>query len=103
MLSFAEHSRPEDPTGLDPARVDHLLGDPPGWRFPLLACALAFTVLGLLAAAGVLAGRIAAGSATLSLPFLSRQPCVVMLAAIPSVLGFLALRLRRRMADDSTS
>jgi Zn-dependent protease with chaperone function len=103
MLSFAEHSRPEDPTGLDPARVDHLLGDPPGWRFPLLVCVLAFTVLGLVAAVGVLAGRIAAGSATLAPPFLSRQPCVVMLATLPALLGFVALGLRRRIANDGAS
>jgi hypothetical protein len=103
MLSFAEHSRPEDPTGLDPARVDHLLGDPPGWRFPLLVFGTGLGVLALLAAVGVLAGRVAAGSATLAPPFLSRQPCVVMLAAIPSLVGIVALRLRRRAADDAAS
>lgn len=95
MLSFAEHSRPEDPTGLDPERVDHLLGDPPAWRFPLLVCGLAITVLGLLTAVGVLAGRVAAGSATLAPPFLSRQPCVVMLAVIPVVLILIALGIGR--------
>jgi hypothetical protein len=98
MLSFAERSRPDDPTGLDPERVDHLLGDPPAWRFPLLVCMLAFTVLGLLAAVGVLAGRIAAGSATLALPFLSRQPCVVMLAVLPALVVVTALALGRRGA-----
>jgi Zn-dependent protease with chaperone function len=96
MLSFAEHSRPEDPTGLDPARVDHLLGDPPAWRFPALLCAIAFTALGLLAAVGVLAGRVAAGSATLAPPFLSRQPCVLMLAVIPMLVIVVALALGRR-------
>jgi hypothetical protein len=103
MLSFAEHSRPDDPTGLDADRVDHLLGDPPGWRFPLLLSVLAFTVVGLLAAAGALAGAVASGSATLAPPVLSRQPCVVMLAAIPSLLGLVALGLRRRTADDVAS
>ncbi|HSC02046.1 MAG TPA: M56 family metallopeptidase [Solirubrobacteraceae bacterium] len=95
MLNFAEHSRPDDPTGLDPERVDHLLGDSTGWSFPLLVCVLAFTVLGLLAAVGVLAGRVAAGSATLALPFLSRQPCIVMLAAIPTLVVLIALALAR--------
>jgi hypothetical protein len=98
MLSFAERSRPDDPTGLDPERVDHLLGDPPAWRFPLLVCALAFAVLGLLSAVAVLAGRIAAGSATLALPFLSRQPCVVMLAVLPTLVVLTALALGRRPA-----
>jgi peptidase M48-like protein len=98
MLSFAEHTRPEDPTGLDPERVDHLLGDPPSWRFPLLVCVVAFGVLGLLAAVGLLAGRIAAGSATLALPFLSRQPCIVMLAVIPLLAIAIALALGRPAA-----
>jgi hypothetical protein len=95
MLSFAEHSRPDDPTGLDPERVDHLLGDPPAWRFPLFLSVVAVTVLGLLAAVGLLAGRVAAGSATLAPPFLSRQPCVVMLAVIPVLVILIALALGR--------
>jgi hypothetical protein len=95
MLSFAERSRADDPTGLDPERVDHLLGDAPAWRFPLLLCVVASTVLGLLAAVGVLAGRIAAGSATLAPPFLSRQPCVVMLAVLPTLVVLIALALGR--------
>jgi len=98
MLLFAEHSRPEDPTGIDPARVDHLLGDPPGWRFPLLLFLVGLCVLGLLAAVGVLAGRIAAGSATLAPPVLSRQPCVVMLAMLPTLAILIALALGRRGA-----
>jgi hypothetical protein len=96
ILTFSDHSRPGDPAGVDPERVDHLLGDAPGWRFPALVCLLALCVLGLLAAVGVLAGRVAVGSATLAPPFLSRQPCVVVLATIPALLGLVALALRRR-------
>jgi Zn-dependent protease with chaperone function len=98
MLSFAERSRADDPTGLDPERVDHLLGEPPTWRFPLVLFGLAACVLGLLAAVGVLAGRIAAGSATLAPPFLSRQPCVVMLAMLPTLVVLIALALGRHGA-----
>ncbi|MGN6867782.1 MAG: M56 family metallopeptidase [Solirubrobacteraceae bacterium] len=98
MLSFAERSRADDPTGLDPERVDHLLGEPPAWRFPLVLFGLAACVLGLLAAVGVLAGRIAAGSATLAPPFLSRQPCVVMLAILPTLVVLIAVALRRHGA-----
>jgi hypothetical protein len=100
MLSFAERSRPHDPTGLDPERIDHLLGEPPSWRFPLLLCLLALCLLGLLAAAGVLAGHLAAGSATLAPPFLSRQPCVMVLATIPALLALVAVGLRRRADAD---
>jgi hypothetical protein len=98
MLSFAERSLADDPTGLDPERVDHLLGDPPAWRFPLLLCLPAFTALGLLAGVGVLAGRIAAGSATLAPPVLSHQPCVVMLAMLPTLVALIALALGRYAA-----
>jgi BlaR1 peptidase M56 len=96
MLSFAERSRPDDPTGLDPERVDHLLGEPPSWRFPLVCCVLALCVLALLGAVGALAGQIAAGSSTLAPPFLSRQPCVIVLASLPAALGLGVLALRRR-------
>src|SRR5437763_3883262 len=98
MLSFAEHSRPDDPAGVDPERIDHLLGDAQSWRFPIVLCLLALSVLGLLAAVGVLAGQVAAGSATLAPPFLSRQPCIVVLATIPGLLGLVAIGLGRRAA-----
>lgn len=96
MLSFSEDSRPDDPTGIDPERIGHLLGDVATWRFPATLCLLALGVLGLPAAVGVLAGGVAAGSTTLALPFLSHQPCVVVLAAIPAVLGLVAVGLCRR-------
>jgi hypothetical protein len=102
VLSFAEHSRPEDPAGVAPERVEQLLGDAPTWRFPAVVCLLALGVLGLLAAGGLLAGEVAAGSDTLAPPFLSHQPCVVVLATIPLLLGLVALGLRRR-AGCSTS
>jgi hypothetical protein len=60
-----------------------------------MVCLSAGSVLALLAAAGVLAGHVASGSATLAPPFLSRQPCVVALAAIPAVVGLIAVALRR--------
>jgi hypothetical protein len=96
MLSFSEDSRPEDPTGIDPERVDHVLGDAPSWRFPVLACALAAGALCLLAALGLLAGHLASGSASLAPPFLSRRPCVVVLAAIPALAALIAREVPRR-------
>jgi hypothetical protein len=95
MLCFAERSEPGDPTGIDPERVDHVLGEPPSWRFPFMVCLSAGSVLALLAAAGVLVGHVASGSATLAPPFLSRQPCVVALAALPALVGLIAAALRR--------
>jgi hypothetical protein len=97
MLSFSDSQGPSGTGGIDPARVDYLLGDPPSWRFPAVLCIGAASVLLLLVAVAVLAGRVASGSATLALPFLSHQPCIVVLAAIPTGLGVLGVNYRRRL------
>jgi Zn-dependent protease with chaperone function len=97
MLSFSDTPAHGGSTGIDPARVDYLLGDPPSWRFPTLVCLVAASVLVLLLTIAVLVGRVASGSATLALPFLSHEPCILVLAAIPAVLGVLATNYRRRL------
>jgi Zn-dependent protease with chaperone function len=97
MLSFSDSPASAGATGVDPARVDYLLGESPSWRFPALLCLMAAAVLALLSAVAVLAGQVASGSATLALPFLSRQPCIVVLAAIPAGLGVLGAIYRRRL------
>lgn len=97
MLSFSDRAGPDEVVGIDPARVDYLLGEPPSWRFPVVLCVGALSLIALLAAAGILAGQVATGTTSLAPPFLSSEPCVVVLAAIPSVLGLVALRLRRRL------
>lgn len=97
MLTFSDTPPSIGPTGIDSARVDYLLGEPPNWRFPALLCATAASVIALLVAVAVLAGQLASGTATLAPPFLSRQPCVVVLAAIPAVLGILTTIYVRRV------
>jgi len=97
MLSFSDAPARVDSGGIDPARVDFLLGEPPSWRFPALLCFAVGSVLTLLIAVTLLAGHLASGSATLAPPFLSRQPCVVVLAAIPTVLTILTAAYRRRV------
>jgi Zn-dependent protease with chaperone function len=93
MLSFSAG----EGVGIDPERVDHLLGARVRLGLPLALCAGVLTVLSGLVAAAVLAGQAAAGSLTLSLPFLSAQPCVVVLASVPlCVLALGALYCRRR-------
>jgi hypothetical protein len=99
MLTFADSPDRGESVGIDPARVDHLLGEPPSWQFPMLAFLGALALLALLAAVAVLAGQEAAGSASLAPPFLSAQPCVVVLGMIPAGLALGAIvveRVRRR-------
>jgi hypothetical protein len=61
-----------------------------------MLCVAAIGLLALLVTVAVLAGRVAAGSATLEPPFLSAQPCVVFLAIIPAAVGLVAIRLLRK-------
>jgi hypothetical protein len=98
MLSFTESPAEGAGVGIDPVRVDHLLGEPPRWRFPALLVVAALAVIALLATSAILAGREAAGSASLAPPFLSAQPCIVVLALIPAsavLTGLSAARWRR--------
>jgi hypothetical protein len=95
MLSFGDSPGAAATSRIDPIRVDYLRGVPPSWRFPALMCAAAVALLALLATVAILITREAAGSATLATPFLSAQPCVVMLALIPCGVGLIAARLGR--------
>jgi hypothetical protein len=104
MLTFADSPSPAGPVGIDPRRVDHLLGEAPTWRFPTLLCFAAAGVIVLVGAIALLAGQLAIGSATLAPPFFSRQPCVVVLSLIPAVglmgayVGRGVMRTRQRAA-----
>ena len=98
MLSFSEASG-TGAGGVDAERIDNLLGEPLQWRFPLLLCVIAAAALLSTLALLVLAGRVASGSATLAPPFLSSQPCVVVLALLPAgALALVAARVRSRRA-----
>jgi hypothetical protein len=99
MLSFTDSPAADESAGLDPGRVDHLLGEPPSWRFPVFAFLVAVSLLALLAAVAVLAGQEAAGSASLAPPFLSAQPCVVVLALLPAACAFVAITATRLKRD----
>lgn len=103
MLSFSDAPGSAGAVGVDPVRVDYLLGEATAWRFPALVCVAAAALLALLAAVGVLVGQLASGSASLAIPFLSRQPCIVVLAAVPVTLGLFATTYRRRTAPRAAS
>jgi Zn-dependent protease with chaperone function len=102
MLSFS-HAAGTEGIGVDPQRIDHLLGERPSWRFPLALCLATAAALALVGALAALAARVANGSATLAPPFLSSEPCIVVLAALPLVALLVALasaRARRGRSAD---
>jgi len=94
MLTF-------EPGGIDPIRVDRLLAeedDGAAWAFPAVMCLTAVTLIIALAGTAALAARFASGTATLGVPFLSRQPCVIVLAMVPAAAAFLGVRRLVRMS-----
>jgi hypothetical protein len=94
MLNFSEASGGDAP-GIDPERVDHLLGERVEWGLPILLCLGAAATLAALIALAVLAAHAAAGTATLAPPFLSSQPCVAVLAMIPAAAGLAGVTYAR--------
>jgi Zn-dependent protease with chaperone function len=94
MLRFSDASR-ADRRGVDPARVDNLLGEPGDWRLPILLCVAIAAALSLLVTLAVLAAHVAAGSATLAPPFLSGEPCIAILAMVPVSVGLGSVLLAR--------
>jgi bla regulator protein blaR1 len=95
MLSFSQASS-ADAAGIDPERVDYLLGERTGWRLPLMLCVGTVAALSLLLVVAVLAAHAATGSATLAPPFLSSQPCVAVLAMLPAATGLMGVAFYAR-------
>lgn len=94
-LAFDAHSGSPQGAGIDPLRADALLGEEPDWRFPLAVCLAASAALTVVILVCVLVGQLATGAATLDAPFLSGQPCVLILALAPALLVWTAWRLAR--------
>ncbi|HTA33133.1 MAG TPA: M56 family metallopeptidase [Solirubrobacteraceae bacterium] len=90
MLSFSQAGG-ADALGVDPERVDHLLGERTQWRFPVALFLATAAILSLLITVAILAAHLAAGSATLAPPFLSSQPCIAVMAMIPVATGLTGL------------
>jgi hypothetical protein len=88
MLAFGTAASGEV-VGISPERVDFLLGQPRGWRPPWLLLVAALVTLGALLALVWRASGSASAQATLNLPLISAQPCVLVLAIVP-VLACLA-------------
>jgi Zn-dependent protease with chaperone function len=101
MLGFSRAGG-ADAAGIDPERVDYLLGERVEWGLPVALCVGAAAALSVLIALAALAAEAAAGSATLAPPFLSSQPCILVLALIPLATGLAgATYARSRRAPPS--
>jgi Zn-dependent protease with chaperone function len=104
MLGFSEEAGAHG-AGIDPERVDHLLGETTQWRLPLALCLAVGIALAVFVTLAVLAASVAAGTATLAPPFLSSQPCILVLAMIPATFSLAAVsyarlhQARERTAD----
>lgn len=83
LLAFGGATHPG--VGIAPDRIDQLLGQPIAPRTPRAWILCATLTLALIGAATIVIGQSASTGLTLNLPMLSRQPCVVVLAAIPLV------------------
>jgi len=98
MLSFSQ-SAGADSIGIDPERVDYLLGERIEWRLPLVLCVGIAAALSVpVAVAMLLAANGAAASATLAPPLLSNRPCiaiVALLATSVALAGVAYVRSRR--------
>ena len=101
MLGFSEASSPAA-GGVDPDRVDHLLGKPLPLRFPVVTCASVTAVFVAMTAAAAVVAHVASGWATLAPPFLSSEPCIVVLALLAALGGAGALRMARSRAQPLT-
>lgn len=98
ILAFEDAPGHGGSGGVDPRRIDYVLGSSPGWTFPVAPFLGALIVLLAVVAVAILAGHAATGSATLAPPLFSRQPCVTMLALIPALSGWASLRAARLRA-----
>jgi len=81
--------------GIAPERVDHLLGERPRWELPTaLLLGAGLTVTGLVAL--VLQTAQATSHASVALPTLLAQACMVAMTVVPVLVGATALLVSRR-------
>jgi Zn-dependent protease with chaperone function len=97
MLSFS-HATGGDGVGVDPERIDYLLGEPTASPLPLALLLGSIATMLLLSAVALLLAQVASGTATLAPPGLSSQPCIVVLALIPATAGLGGLACARARA-----
>src|SRR6201995_3071484 len=96
LLVF-DASAPPGASGISPARVDSLLGQPARWRLPLWLMAASLAAVSVLSLLTWQASGVASVHATFNVTFVSSQPCVVMLTLLP-LMGCLVAMGRRARA-----
>ncbi len=95
LLALDAHPSPAA-VGIAPERVDHLLGHRARWELPLIVVLGGLVTIGVL---GALTVRVveAADHASIGLPALIAQTCMLLMAAVPIMLGASALLGGRRL------
>lgn len=86
--------------GIAPERVDQLLGSPPRWRVPFLLLGGALMTIICTIAVDLSATATASVQTTLNVPLLSSQPCILVLAIFPAMVGLGALLFLRRLSAE---
>ena len=81
LLAFGERGDPAVVVGIARERVDHLLGQGPRWELPISLLAGSVVAIGLLVAV-TLGGEPRMSSASLNLPMLLAQACMVAMAVL---------------------
>ena len=94
LLAF-DASAPPGASGISPERVDSLLGEQSRWRLPLWLMAVSLTALSALSLLIWQASGVASARATFNLPFVSSQPCLMIMTLLP-LTGCVAAFRRRR-------
>jgi Zn-dependent protease with chaperone function len=97
LLAF-DAAAPPGAFGISPERVDSLMGRPPGWRLPSSLVAGSLATLCVLTVLVWRASAAASAHATLNLPVLSSQPCMLFLALVP-ILGYAVAVCRRTVSS----
>ena len=90
LLSFGELRSPAVVMGIDPQRVDHLLGRPARWEMPVSVLAGSLVTLGALVGILVTSAALNAGGSVDVTVFAARS-CMALMAALPLAVLLLAL------------
>jgi Zn-dependent protease with chaperone function len=82
--------------GIAPERVDHLLGERPAWQLPVALIAWALTALTAVAVVALRLDAVQVDGPVLNVPLLAAQACMLLMAALPVLLGGLSILGARR-------